>query len=109
MTQGEFADDSSDDAVSSADDITVVNVAEQSRYEIRVGGRLAGYAAYQPGAGQIVFTHTKILDEFEGHGVGGRLAAAALNDARAQQLKVVPLCPFIAAYIRRHREYADLL
>jgi predicted GNAT family acetyltransferase len=109
MTQGEFAESSTDDTVSSADDITVVNVPDQSRYEIRVGGRLAGYAAYQLGAGQVVFTHTKILDEFEGHGVGGRLAGAALDGARAQQLKVVPLCPFIAAYIRRHREYADLL
>jgi hypothetical protein len=102
MTQGNTANDN-------ADDISVVNVAEQSRYEIRVAGQLAGYAAYQPGDGQIVFTHTKILDEFEGHGIGGRLAAAALDDVRAQQLRVVPLCPFIAAYIRRHREYADLL
>jgi predicted GNAT family acetyltransferase len=92
-----------------AGEVTVVNATEVSRYEIRVGGELAGYAMYQPGDGQIVFTHTHTLPAFEGHGVGSQLAAAALNDARSRGLRVVPLCPFFAAYIRRHREYADLL
>jgi predicted GNAT family acetyltransferase len=93
----------------STDDVVVVNAGADHRYEIRVAGELAGYAAYQPGDGQMVFTHTQVLAAFEGKGIGSRLASAALDDARAQGLRVVPLCPFIAAYIRRHREYADLL
>jgi predicted GNAT family acetyltransferase len=87
----------------------VTDLAARHRYEIRVDGALAGYAAYQPGDHQIVFTHTQVDPAFEGRGVGSALAAAALDDARRQGLRVVPLCPFFAAFLRRHREYADLL
>ena len=84
------------------------NVAAQ-RYELRIDGELAGIVAYRPGPGRIVFTHTEVLPEFEGHGVGGRLARYALDDARARGLQVVARCPFIAEYIRRHPDYQELL
>jgi predicted GNAT family acetyltransferase len=88
---------------------TVVDNPEQHRYEARVDGELAGFAEYRRRGDRIVFTHTEVDDAFEGHGIGGRLASFALDDARARGLVVVAQCPFIGTYIRRHPEYEDLL
>jgi predicted GNAT family acetyltransferase len=90
----------------------VVRVADhpaEHRFEAHVGDRLAGFAAYRSEPGRVVFTHTEILPEFEGHGIGSRLAAAALDEVRARGLAVTPVCPFIKAFIGRHPEYADLV
>lgn len=84
-----------------------------SRFEIRTstpdGEVLAGFAAYELHGEHITFTHTEIADQFEGLGFGGALAAGALDAARAAGRLVTPLCPFIAAYIRRHPEYRDIV
>ena len=53
--------------------------------------------------------HTEVLPSFEGKGLGARLVAGALDDIRARGLRVVPFCPFVRAYIRRHPDYADLV
>ncbi|MGZ4681747.1 MAG: GNAT family N-acetyltransferase [Acidimicrobiales bacterium] len=89
--------------------IDVTDNAAQRRYEARLDGTLAGYAEYRDAPGRRIFTHTQVDDAFEGHGVGGALASAALDDVRRAGLAVVPRCPFIAAYIERHPEYADLV
>jgi predicted GNAT family acetyltransferase len=81
----------------------------ERRFEVYLGDALAGFAGYQLAPGRIVFTHTEIDPRFEGHGLGSRLASGALDSARERELAVVPRCPFIAAYIARHREYADLV
>ena len=84
------------------------NKAEQ-RYEANVDGGLA-YAEYQPaGEDTLIFTHTEVPQESEGEGVGSALVKAALDDVRAQGMQVVPQCPFVATYIERHPEYADLV
>ncbi len=83
---------------------------DQARYEIWTDGQLAGFAQYRLNDESITFVHTEIDPEHEGAGLGSRLARAALDDVRARQLTVVPLCPFIADYIRRHRDdYLDLV
>lgn len=83
---------------------------DEARYEIWTGGRRAGFAEYRRGPGSITFVHTEIDPEHEGAGLGSRLARAALDDARDRQLTVVPLCPFIADYIRHHPDdYLDLV
>ena len=87
----------------------VVDVLEANRYELRLGGRLIGLAAYRRRDGRIAFTHTEVDESCEGRGFGSRLAAAALDDARRAELEVVPLCPFIAHYIDQHPEYEDLV
>lgn len=84
------------------------NAAEQ-RYEIRADGELAGFAQYKAKPGQIAFTHTEIDDRFEGQGLGGKLVAFALADARERELEVLPFCPFVKSYIQRHREYVSLV
>jgi predicted GNAT family acetyltransferase len=78
-------------------------------YEIIVDGQVAGFVQYVTRPGKMILVHTEIDDAFEGRGLGSQLAAATLDDIRAQGLRVVPLCPFIASYLERHPEYDDLV
>lgn len=88
---------------------SVADAPERSRFEISVDGRLAGFAEYELGDGVITFTHTEIDDEYAGQGLGSTLVRTALDDARVRGLSVRPQCPYVAAYIKRHSEYADLV
>jgi predicted GNAT family acetyltransferase len=88
--------------------VTVRDNSSSQRFELEVDGHVAK-AWYQMLPCQITFTHTEVPDALAGRGVGSRLAKGALDAARADGLKVIPACPFIAAYIRKHPEYADLL
>jgi predicted GNAT family acetyltransferase len=91
-------------------DIDVRNAPEGHRYEAVVDGEVAGFAEYQLTDELIVFTHTEVDDAYEGKGVGSALVRGALDDVRAlANRKVLPLCPFVKAYISRHREYTDLV
>ncbi|GAA4117098.1 GNAT family N-acetyltransferase [Knoellia locipacati] len=93
-----------------ADDVVVTNNQGENRYEARLGGELAGFAAYQLTDELIVFTHTEVEPKFEGKGIGSALARFALDDVReAGARKVMPLCPFIKGWIARHREYVPLV
>ncbi len=89
--------------------IEVVDNPEQERYEIRAGGELAGLTQYRLAPGRISFIHTEVDDRFEGQGLGSRLIAFALDDARARGLAVLPFCPFVRGYIQRHPGYLDLV
>jgi predicted GNAT family acetyltransferase len=88
--------------------MTVVNHEAQHRFEVNEDGKIA-FLKYGQRAGEIVVIHTEVPHELEGRGIGGKLAKAALDYARAQNLKVTALCPFVADYIKRHPEYSDLL
>lgn len=86
----------------------VVRNAEDSRYEVWSGGRLAGFAAYtERGDKLTVFTHTEIDDAFAGQGLGKVLARGALDDAVERGRVIVPRCPFIAAYLRKNTGYEE--
>lgn len=87
----------------------IINNEQDTRFETTIDGHVA-YAAYDlEEPDRIVFTHTTVPDELSGRGIAGELAKHALDHARAQNLKVVPQCAFIASWIKRHREYEDLL
>lgn len=79
------------------------------RFELLVDGSLAGYAEYQMLPDTVVFTHTEVDASYQGKGVGSDLVRAALDQVRERGEQVVPRCPFIAAYIDRHPQYADLV
>jgi NAD+ kinase len=91
-----------------ADDAIVVDGFEQSRYEIRIGGELAGMLHYRRAGNRVTLLHTEIEPAFEGRGMGSRLAAAALTDARTRGTPVLVECPFVRAYLERHPEYQEL-
>jgi predicted GNAT family acetyltransferase len=90
-------------------DIAVTNNEPAARYEIAVDGRRAGFVTYRASPGVITFLHAEIDPQLEGQGLGSRLVADALDDARAKGLAVRPVCPFVAAFIELHPEYADLV
>lgn len=86
----------------------VENNRAEGRYELRTDGETA-ISAYHVEGDAVVFTHTVVPQALEGRGVGSTLVAGALDDVRAQGLRVVPQCAFVAAYIERHPTYADLI
>jgi uncharacterized protein len=82
--------------------VEVRDSPDDARYEVLADGELAGFAQYRLHHGRITFFHTEIDSAHEGRGIGAELARYALDDAKARGLSVVPLCPFIAGFIRRH-------
>jgi predicted GNAT family acetyltransferase len=92
-----------------AGDLEVVDNPERGRFEAWSGGTLVGRAVYRTEPGRVVITHTEVEPELQGQGMAQLLAAGALDQVRASGRQVVPRCPFIAAYIRSHPEYADLV
>ena len=85
----------------------VVDNELEGRFEIWYGGRLAGFAAYRRRGGATVFVHTEIADEFGGKGLGSVLARRALDETVTRGETIVPVCPFISAYLRKHPEYEE--
>ena len=96
-------------------DPEIVDVADRHRYELHLDGATAGFAEYalradRRGDGEtIAFIHTVVEDAYSGRGLAGRIARAALDDARARGLAVLPFCPFIKGWIAHHRDYQDLV
>jgi predicted GNAT family acetyltransferase len=93
---------------SDASDLVVVDQPEQQRYVARLGDRVVGFAEYRNVQGRTILFHTEVDPSVEGRGVGSRLASGVLDDLRARGRRVTIKCPFIAAYVARHPEYADL-
>ena len=89
-------------------DSDVTDSRDRSRYELAVEGHTA-FAAYRIDGEVITFTHTVVPQALEGRGVASRLILHALTDVRERGLKVIAQCPFVAAYIRKHPEWAELL
>ncbi|MRG59669.1 GNAT family N-acetyltransferase [Agromyces sp. CFH 90414] len=89
------------------DALQIVRNEARGRYEVLDEGRVAAVAMFREEPGRVVFTHTVVKPEYEGRGIGSRLARHVLDDAVARGEEIVPECPFIAAYLERHPEYAD--
>ena len=87
----------------------VTDVNERERYEVHVDGELAAFTAYKTRPGIIAFIHTEVEEGFRRRGLGDRLIAYALDDARKRELAVLPFCPFVQSFIQAHRDYADLV
>ncbi len=89
-------------------EIPVVHNTTAKRFEITLNSKTA-YSKYQLGGGKIIIGHTEVPEELEGRGLASRIVSTALDYARAQNLKVLPICPFAKSFIGRHLEYQDLL
>jgi uncharacterized protein len=87
----------------------VADNPQASRYELWLGATRAGLLQYQAEPGVVVLVHTQIDPAVAGQGLGERLVAGALADLRARGLRLVPLCPFVGAYLGRHPDQADLV
>lgn len=93
---------------SSATSGSVWHNRAESRFEVGVDGHLA-VAEYEVRGGEWVMTHTFVPGELRGRGLAEQLVRAALEHARAEKLRVVPACSYVAKFIERHPEYRTLL
>jgi uncharacterized protein len=93
----------------SMDNIAVTDHPERHRYELTIDGNVAAYSEYNLLKGAVMFTHTEVLPDHEGQGLGSKLARFVLDDVRQRGLQAIPVCQFIAGYIRKHPEYEDLV
>jgi uncharacterized protein len=89
--------------------ITVADQPDRDQYEIESDDARVGRLTYRLAGAMITFRHTEIDPAVGGRGLGSALVRFALDDARARGLTVIPVCPFVAAFIVRHPEYEDLV
>jgi len=81
----------------------------QSRYELTVAGELAGFITYKRRDQAISLIHTEVEPRFQGEGLATQLARFALDDARERGLAVLPFCPYVNSWIKKHPDYTDLV
>jgi predicted GNAT family acetyltransferase len=86
-------------------DVVVTDNVAAHQFEARVGGELAGLAAYRLRDDRVVFVHTEVYPRWLGKGIASRLVGAALDDVVRRGLLITPLCPFVNGYLRRHPQY----
>lgn len=91
-----------------ADPVEVRDNPDKQRFEIAIGEQLA-IAEYRAVAGGVMFTHTEVPPALGGRGLGSALIRAGLKSARERGLKVLPVCPFFAKYMKEHKEEHDIL
>ena len=94
------------------DAISIVHAPAKHRYEIHdgdAGDAVIGFTQYRlPDDVHVDFVHTEVDDAYEGRGLASRLVAFALADVRESGKRIIPHCPYVAAWIERHREYDDI-
>jgi predicted GNAT family acetyltransferase len=100
--------DVSEEPASPAPALLIEDDPARSRFAADIDGRIA-FVEYRRRGNRIYLAHTEVPPALEGRGIGSALAKYALDYARENNLEVVPSCPFIAAYIRSHPAYADLV
>lgn len=88
--------------------IEVHHDPEHRRFKADLEGRSA-YLNYTFRDGSVFYDHTFVPDEFRGKGVAAALVREALEEARKQHWRIVPSCSYVAAFIERHPEFADLV
>jgi predicted GNAT family acetyltransferase len=86
--------------------VTVRHNRAQSRYELDTEHGMA-VAVYSIRGDEALFTHTEVPRQDEGKGLASQLVRAALDDTKQRGLKIVPVCSFVVAFVRRHPEYGD--
>ena len=90
-------------------DVSLARNDADHRYELRVDGKLAVQTFFKDKPGHIDFSHTETTEGFEGQGRGKVLAHFALDDVVATGKRIIPHCPFIAAYLRKHEGYEQFV
>ena len=88
--------------------LPIVDNTRESRFEVTVEGEVA-FLGYTRDGARVVYHTTRVPKALEGRGIAGHLTKHALEAARASGTKVVPGCSFVASYVTRHPEYADLV
>lgn len=86
------------------------NDSGAGRYRLLADGTEVGFVEVDPiGEHAVLLKHTEVLPQFEGKGYGSQLVSRVLDDIRQQGKTVVPICPYALNFIRKHREYLDVV
>ena len=83
--------------------------AEPDHYAIAVDGKTVGKAEYLDRGEKRVFTHTEVDKDYEGRGLATILIGEALQNTRQAGLRIKAVCPMVAAYLKKHDEYSDIV
>lgn len=83
----------------------LIDNQEQKQYEFHIGNDIPKIEYIKTKNGEIYLTHTETPEALEGKGIASALVKAVLNDIDAKGLRLVPLCPFVVSYIRKHPEW----
>ena len=89
--------------------VTVREARQRSRFEVLVDDQVVGFLVYHEEQGRVAFPHTEVHPLHQGQGLAGRLTATALDAARQRGQQVLPYCRYVAGFIARNPEYADLV
>ncbi len=89
-------------------DVIVSENKEKKRFEVTLDGKVA-VIEYIRAEDKMYLTHTEVPNEFEGKGIASKMVKQVLQKIKDEGLKLVPLCPFIASYIKRHPEWKEIL
>lgn len=87
----------------------ITNNTAESRFEITVDGKLAGFADYQDKGNVRNFNHTEVFEEFRGQGLSKPLIKFSLDHARENDLQILPTCPVYEKFLQKNEEYQDLV
>jgi predicted GNAT family acetyltransferase len=87
----------------------IVDNPEARRFELWLGEEMAGVMIYRSRPNALALIHTEVDPAFSGQGLGGKFVVAVLDELRERGVKILPLCPFVSAYLERHPEYLDLV
>jgi uncharacterized protein len=86
------------------------NVTKESdRFSIEVDGKTAGFTEIVDEDGRRTFPHTEVDDAFQGRGLATILIGEALQQTREAGLRIVPVCPMVANYVKKHSEFDDVV
>ena len=81
---------------------------DRHQYELPVDGDLA-VVTYNLSPPNLMITETLVPERLEGHGIASRLARHVVDDARARDLLILPVCPFFSAWFQKHPDQADVV
>ncbi|MCA5584941.1 MULTISPECIES: GNAT family N-acetyltransferase [Parabacteroides] len=91
------------------DDYELIDNTENHQYEFHIGKLVPKIEYIKSKNGEIYLTHTEVPVQLEGKGVGSQLVEKVLKDIERQELRLVPLCPFVAGYIKKHPDWRRIV
>ena len=91
------------------DDYELIDNTENHQYEFHIDKLVPKIEYIKSKNGEIYLTHTEVPVQLEGKGVGSQLVEKVLKDIERQELRLVPLCPFVAGYIKKHPDWRRIV
>lgn len=91
------------------DDYELIDNTENHQYEFHIGKLVPKIEYIKSKNGEIYLTHSEVPVQLEGKGVGSQLVEKVLKDIERQELRLVPLCPFVAGYIKKHPDWRRIV